>query len=584
MLSLLVGIDIGSYYTKLVVLEPKARIALQDTFIFRTPFSAISGKDNEIEAKVFVDEITRFIPLKLLHCAKIGISLCYSSVTALPVFLPLMPKKELGFAAINEAKQKMIPVTTVDHIFETIFLGERIAGKTSRYELLVIRVDRASINKTLALLKGINVVPVLITPNSCVLPKIMPRQFWKKEQSVVFADIGGSSIHISIYREASLVFMRHVVYGLHDIIQDFSHQLGISEAKAEDIIKEKGVPAITFNLEDKIAISEEIMRQKYEIGLKQGLGASENEVNLLGLRMLWQPHIERIIQELRRSFVYYKEQSEGRRSEDLYFLGGGSQLNNIIPQLTTNIGGACSVILPFSEIQLSKERQIQDMAYTTPIFSGAVALALAAFEAKSPKPGMVNFLPKDIMRREALLAKRLVLLVARTFLLVVSSLLAAHLFFANLMIKNDIRETESKIENIQRTASKLIDLERQKSLVNQRITEVENIARNSAYLINLLEDVASVYKDVLFNKLTLSKTKLEIYGQATTDFEQANSIINEFKERLHKLKILANLNVQPIELEKMYPEIIGPLSNQQEVLLTQPKARGFNLTADIINK
>ena len=37
--------------------------------------------------------------------------------------------------------------------------------------------------------------------------------------------------------------------------------------------------------------------------------------------MFWQAHIERIINELRRSFIYYKEQSGGRSIEGIYFPG-----------------------------------------------------------------------------------------------------------------------------------------------------------------------------------------------------------------------------------------------------------------------
>jgi len=581
----LIGIDIGASYTKVAALEQKTKMFLNNSFVFATPFGIRREGQQEIEAKSFLNEINKSISPKELQAAKIGINIHHSYLAVISVFLPLMNKRELLFAAVNEAKQRMIPASGPEHIFECILLGERTLAKTVKMEVLVIRLEKAQINKLLNIFKDVNIVPALITPSFCALPNIISWEAWKKDESVVFADIGATSINISIYRNGVPVFMRNVSFGLQEIIQDLSRQLSLTEDRIEKVIREQGVPEVSFDLKDKVAIAEEVMRQKYT-GSQKEMEAEAEQINTLELKMLWQPHIERIIQELRRSFIFYKEQSEGRRIEKIYFFGGGGQIKNLIPLLTAQIGGECKVILPFSGMQILKEMQIQDEVYSTPIFVGAASLALSMSGLKSAKQAVINFLPKELVENKVAALRKLIFLIIAICLISVFALISIQSFLRNLMMKGDIKEVELKLDKIKDVAGKLKDLEQKRTFINQRITAAEEISRKGRNFIVSLQGLISIIpREILLNELSFSASSMTIKAQVFADYEEANKILEDLRRRLGALGYLSNIKISPLKLEKMPPQADkGVVDGKQGARLTEAQVREFTLTADLVNK
>ncbi|MCX5708739.1 MAG: pilus assembly protein PilM, partial [Candidatus Omnitrophica bacterium] len=409
MANLLFGVDIGSKYTKVVVLEHGVKTRLVNGFLFPTQFKVGKDGDKQVDPELFIKAIGSFIPTESLRHAKIAVNLPPMSITALSVYLPLMSRKELSFTAINEAKQKMIPVSGPNHIFDCLFLGETMINKIPRAEVLVIRTEKFYVQRILDIFKSVEEFPVLISPASTILPNIVPKEAWKKDRAVVIVDIGASYLKISICSDAHMVFMRNIVFGLDDIIQDFSRQLSINAAGVEGIIKNHGIPDIPFEPKDKVAIAEEIMRQKYEASLASPT-SSEAQVNLLELRLLWQPHIERIAQELRRSFVFYNERSEGRKIEQVFFTGGGSYIKNLRKILSSHVGGECLEVNPFAQIphELSIDHKFKEEIASSAIFASAASLAFGIPLKKAAKQVQINFLPVELKQKEALAAKRMI--------------------------------------------------------------------------------------------------------------------------------------------------------------------------------
>ena len=201
---------------------------------------------------------------------------------------------------------------------------------------MVIRTDKDYIRNLLNLLREAGITPAFITPGSCSVPNIIPKNLLAKDEDALFVDIGAASLSMHICKEGRLAVTRDITYGINDIIQDLSQQLNLSRQIIENAVREHGVPQASLDIKDKVAAAEEVMRQKYAAGNS----SLEAGVNLLELRILWQTHIDRIVQELRRSFIYYKEQSGGRKIEYIYFLGGGSRIKNLVDTVSGSIGGA----------------------------------------------------------------------------------------------------------------------------------------------------------------------------------------------------------------------------------------------------
>lgn len=611
----IVGIDVGSRYTK--VIESDKKLHLLDAFMFETPYTTSETQASEIDITSFLKQFTSHIPLTRLKISKIAINLPLGSITMIIFVLPRMAKNELATAAINEAKRKMIPASGPQHIFEYSLLGEKIVAKITRYEVMVIRTEKVYIQKILDLFKDIDSTPVLITPSCCALVNAMPQEFWKKDASVAFSDIGSDYINISIAKEAKLYFSRNVAYGSRDIINDISRQLGISVEEAERLIKEKGVPEVDFDLSNRVAVSEEIMRQKFGMGLDTGQIESKKEVNLLELRMLWQSHIERIIQELRRSLAFYKEQSEGARVEYIYFLGGGSQVKNLITILSSQIGGECQTLLPFRGMQISKDGKVGDGVFSNPIFVNAANLALNVLE-KDRFARVINFLPLELKRKEVVLARRFVLRITGILLIFLFSLATLHTLIDQRSIKINISGIDFKLNRVKVVTERLNYLSEQATGINQRSAQIAEVLKTRKDFLLPLQDLAKILpREILLTNLTISKGgeskagemrgvgvhgglessqaslglesglspaggaekakyQIKIEAQIFSTYERAVNIIQEFKKRLESINYFTNINITPIKLEKISAQDL-----RQTEDLTLPGLRKFTLTAEL---
>jgi type IV pilus assembly protein PilM len=577
---MLIGIDIGSAFTKVVELEFKGKPVLLNAFLFPTPTEALPNGLLYVKSDSFLQEITKVIPEKDLRVARIIVNLPPHSITATSIFLPVMNKKELLFAATNEAKHKMIPVTGVHHVFECLMLGEQTISKSKKSEVLVVRTEKVYIQKVVEIFASLDSAPVLITPSGCVLSNILAKEAREKDESVICMDIGATSINISVVRSSKLVFLRNVIFGFNDIIVDISRQLGVSRDTAEKAIHEQGIPQIPFDLKDKVAIAEEIMRQKYEEG--QETSAEGPRVNSLELRMLWQPHLERIMHELRRSLVFYKEQSEGKRVDQIYFLGGVSQIKHFLASIAPQVGGKCHLIMPFADIQIVKEKETENAVVNAPIFVNAASLALGGIKTKAVEEALINFLPLEIKKKEMVARRRLILLILSFIFISLFSLAVLKVSLDNALIRRDIRSKEFELKRFKKLGQRLNELQVKEKFIEKKDAQIKLLCAGKDPMRSALRELPkAVPEEVVLTKLTLKEGQITIKAEVSSDYEQALEIVEGFQHKLENTQYFKNVSITPLKLERFTAQMVGASG---EIVLTSVKIRKFTVTADVGEK
>ncbi len=574
----LLGIDIGNSQTKVVLLSAQGKQETAECFIFPTPFeTAAQASFRKLDAKVFVDDLTRVIPLNRLRSCRIAVDIPSVMITAMSLFLPVMSRKELVAAAVNEAKRKMIPAHGPNHVFECLLLGERSINQVQRHEALVVRTDVLYVNELIDIFKkNLDLTPVVITPSSFAFTQLpfFRSQPLNKDSDAALVDIGAASVTISIFREGKLSFFRNTVYGMQDIIQDISQRLGFAEVKTDAIIREKGIPEVNFNLKDKVAVAEEIMRQKYEAGLKAQETGIEEEINLLELRMLWQAHIERILHEFRRSLSYYKEQSGGRQVEFIDFSGGGCHVRNLVKILTEQIGGKCRSVAPVEGMQIKGPVDNQG-----PIFTGAVSLALSAVQKGRAAAEIVNFLPADLRRKELAAKRRIIILLSVVCVIAAFGLLSLHLFLSNVLIRRNIKGIEFELGRIKRVSARLKDLAQRERLFGQRLSQADNLAQKNLIVMKPLLEIPKIMpSEVYLTGLRIAEGKLELKARVFADYEEATRIVEEFQQKLAALGFLSSVQVEPFKVDQLLPQLS---EGGEGIILDRPRDREFKVIADI---
>ena len=585
----IIGIDIGSSLVKLVEIEAKPKLRLINTVLFPTP------KD----IKSIWDEINKHLSLKKLGASIVGVSLPNSAVSVISLLLPRMNKSDLVQAAITEAKRRIIPLSNPNHIFEYSLSARTVVSGIPKTGVLVIRTDKDYIRNLLNLLREAGITPAFITPGSCSVPNIIPKNLLAKDEDALFVDIGAASLSMHICKEGRLAVTRDITYGINDIIQDLSQQLNLSRQIIENAVREHGVPQASLDIKDKVAAAEEVMRQKYAAGNS----SLEAGVTLLELRILWQTHIDRIVQELRRSFIYYKEQSGGRKIEYIYFLGGGSRIKNLVDTVSGSIGGRCGIIpSPFAG------------ASSEPVFANALSLALSIASAEY-KPTLINFLPPELKKEKTAGLRRFGLFAASAGLMAVFAIASLNMFISSRLLGTSFKETEFELNRLKNTADRLKMLERQESGVKNLAAQIETILKSKQDFSLILKELNRLTPEsVLFARVSISKggqggdsvseTKMmpgygqglsgqqkvsspaggytaEIKAQVFADYENALKIIGEFKKNLASSRYFSGLESAPLELERISS---GEDNPGGESRLTREKIRDFTVTLEVSAK
>ena len=585
----IIGIDIGSSLVKLVEIEAKPKLRLINTVLFPTP------KD----IKSIWDEINKHLSLKKLGASIVGVSLPNSAVSVISLLLPRMNKSDLVQAAITEAKRRIIPLSNPNHIFEYSLSARTVVSGIPKTGVLVIRTDKDYIRNLLNLLREAGITPAFITPGSCSVPNIIPKNLLAKDEDALFVDIGAASLSMHICKEGRLAVTRDITYGINDIIQDLSQQLNLSRQIIENAVREHGVPQASLDIKDKVAAAEEVMRQKYAAGNS----SLEAGVNLLELRILWQTHIDRIVQELRRSFIYYKEQSGGRKIEYIYFLGGGSRIKNLVDTVSGSIGGRCGIIpSPFAG------------ASSEPVFANALSLALSIASAEY-KYTLINFLPPELKKEKTAGLRRFGLFAAGAGLMAVFAIASLNMFISSRLLGTSFKETEFELNRLKNTADRLKMLERQESGVKNLAAQIETILKSKQDFSLILKELNRLTPEsVLFARVSISKggqggdsvseTKMmpgygqglsgqqkvsspaggytaEIKAQVFADYENALKIIGEFKKNLASSRYFSGLESAPLELERISS---GEDNPGGESRLTREKIRDFTVTFEVSAK
>ncbi|HAH20477.1 MAG: hypothetical protein A2Y00_04785 [Omnitrophica WOR_2 bacterium GWF2_43_52] len=596
-----IGIDIGSRYTKIVALERKPAITLTAWLEFKTPYlSQAAASGNPLDIKIFWEETTKHIPQEKLRAAHIAVTLPSNAVSAMTLLLPRVAKNELTAIATTEAKRKMIPVSGPNHIFENFLVGSRITAKIPRYEVMVARSDISLVKHLLELFGYLHLEPELIGFSSSALFSLLPAQaLADKNADTAFVDIGMLSINTSILREGKLSFFRNTAFGLNDIIKDLAKNLALSENRTEEVLLEKGIPEVDFDLKDKVALAEEIMRQKYEASVDTAGKNELEEINALELRSLWQAHIERMLHELRRSLMFYKEQSEGRRVEHICFLGGGAHIKNLIALLVKQLGGEWQIVYPFKNMQIHGTG-IENHAQT-PIFSNAAAIALSCGQKEI---AVINFLPPNLKAKKTHAKKRLWFLIAAIVLVCSTATLSAIAFVHTLIYTKALATIETDLAIVRDVAETLKEFDRREKKITQDTMAIEAIHNQRIPFFLILASLAkSTPQAILLTHVTIAKGqaadmaqeaaenpdvsygaiaetyRLSISAAVVSDYETALGLIKRFRGNLENIPYLKNITASDLQLEE-----ISPQRNTQTgkvTGLTKSQTRIFSLNAQI---
>jgi len=593
----IIGIDIGGIYTKVVEIEDTNRLSIANMFLLPTPLLS-NAREKGIDKRALCQDIFKKIPLSRLKESRIAINIPIFSPFVTTIVLPRMNKKELRAAALTEARRKMIPQPGPNSIFETVFLGEIVEANIPRYEVLVVREEKEFVIMALDFFKEFDLYPHVVAPVCASLGSIFVKKAEYRKREIAFIDIGHSSMSISISRGINIIFNRNISFGCNDIIQALASGLGLSYQQAENILLKNGIPDVKFDSKDRVAIAEEIMRQKYETGINDNVGGN---VNLLELRMLIEPFLERIIQEIRRTFIYFKERYEARNIEKIFFLGGGALINNLVSMIGTRVSPSPEMMDVGKLMGASfADAQYKDKSV---LFSGAIGLALST---TLKIQDTINFLPFELKKKEEIAIKHSIF--SAVCILVICGFLLGWINFWIMSInaKRSLKRVNFEVDRLHGTYTEKKSLTARMELIEERNNTVKSLIENRKDFLSVLSSLAIRKTDqMFFSYLYIGKPKQKEENQPSArrrvssrktaflkekpggyvvelkvnilgDYEKAYGVAGELVSDLRKMRYFNNIKLISPNLD-----IITPVINENKVNLTAVKWQEFTVKAEL---
>ncbi len=305
-LSLGIEISSNSIKTALVKQDSHGSASLIDYEI-----TQVNNKDN---APIIFKEILKSKGISSSVNVKFVVS--GADVDSKRAKLSSMPEEEIAAALRWQAKEHFlfnIDESMLD--FEVLRLAEKQDG-SGGVEVIANIAKNEIIDSRISLLKNTGIVPSVIIPVAYGLRNIYNiSNMQDGDNPVAIIDIGADTTTIVIIKDKNIRFIRQISCAGGDCTKAMSGafvsgkgRIELSPEKAEAFKKEFGIPNCS------------------EGELKDGVSAAQ-------IASMLRPVLEKLGNNIRRSFDYYISQFQEENISKIYISGGTSSMKNIESQL-----------------------------------------------------------------------------------------------------------------------------------------------------------------------------------------------------------------------------------------------------------
>lgn len=304
-----VAFDIGSTTTKIVEGIYYKKILSVNKFVeISTPKGTIS--DGAIVNKeTLISKLQQALKENSIS-AKEGI--CTNNSTSIinrELIIPKVEDDELETVVRYEIQQ-YLPINLDDYVLQTNILGEEELQGNQKLNVRAIAYPEKMARGYYELLEGLNLKPYALDVNYNALNKlinyvdVINEYEYNPKESIVFIDMGATSLDVNIYNEGILKFTRIIKNGGIDIDQILIQMLNIP---IDDIEKYK---------EKNINLREENLNEQNKVII--------SEIDE------WIDKIEKVIQ-------FYKNKNMGIGVDKIFIYGGTSKIKGLCEYMTSKL-------------------------------------------------------------------------------------------------------------------------------------------------------------------------------------------------------------------------------------------------------
>ena len=353
----LVGLDVSGGYVRLSELKLDEKgVTLENYVVSNIPAAKEKEDKNSVTIRVLKEAFLKLSSNKKDVFAVIS----GPDVSIRKIFLPKLSGKDLAEAIKWETKTHFpFPVDKV--VIDHHIIGKAQDKGSEKLDTWIVAAQKDLIaqNNIIFEKAGINLSGISVPPFAAW--NLLKTENQLKENTItVFISIGSDITGISIFNGQTLEFYREISIAGNNITNAMvglfvadNWQMNINYEQAEIIKKQYGIPA--EGTEEK----------------------SSDGVPLSNILQIIKPVLRRFLNDVLRSFDYYKEQYNRDKIDRVIISGGSSKLLNLAYYLSSGLGIKVEPLTKLHNIKLGSKIDVKKAAEDLPHLSTSIGLALS---------------------------------------------------------------------------------------------------------------------------------------------------------------------------------------------------------------
>jgi type IV pilus assembly protein PilM len=282
------------------------------------------------------------------------------------ITVPQMPEEELYGAVRWEAKN-LIPFPLDAVTLDYYIIGKVTEKGTEKLDIIVVAAQDEVINRQIKAIEGAGLKVSGVTANPFALWDILKKDISPKEEEVIaLIDIGAEAASINLFKNNILQFTREI-----SVAGD-----SITKSMTGVLISDQWQLSLTYEQAEKI-------KQEYGIPKEETQEKTPENIPLSQILEAMKPTLRRMLNEILRSFDYYKEQFREAKINKVFLAGGSSKLKNLEEYLSEGLGTKVEIVnsLQGMNINLIDRKRAERLRAEAPRLTLAMGLAIG--ETKS---------------------------------------------------------------------------------------------------------------------------------------------------------------------------------------------------------
>ena len=351
--------------------------------------------------------------------------------------------------------------------FDYKIIGDIEEREIKKKEVMVVAATKQLIHNRMDLFEksGLGIPGITVTPFAlCNLLKIIETG----HSNIALIHIGAENTSIAIFQENTLKFAREIVTSGNSITESIASMASLSFEEAENLKKE-------YSLSEK-----------------------ETPKEFINATM---PVVERLVNEIQRSFSFYREGHPEFMLEKIYLTGGTARLEGLPQIMKERLNTDIEVIHSFERMEISSAIDPEEFNQLIPVFSKAVSLALETNEG-------VDLLPSKAKQRKTMARVLPALRLAAVFITLLCIVLYADTA-ARVHIKtkslDHLKSNMQKLNHVAMNPGKIQADSARYKMIKETIDRIERREVIDPFILKELTNI--IPESVVLEDLSISLTE-----------------------------------------------------------------------------